>query len=198
MIPIRAYSALLPIAITLRLSADCMLAQEEPADLIQARALYQRDVDFATRPIRDKYVAKLETLKRTLGGRGEAKAAATVQDEIDRTREITTGQIAIARFAGDWKVAYSVGTVRDYVITREGQVTADEHDGKPPKTAKLIVKGNDVLLDLDEAGVPGSKSKDKPKSVYKKNFSGYPPRLRYDLRSFGAVPYRNVVQYSIK
>ena len=68
--PSRASSALILIVITLGLSAAGTLAQEDPADLIQARALYQRDVEFVSRPIRDRYVTKLETLKRTLGSRG--------------------------------------------------------------------------------------------------------------------------------
>ena len=187
MIPSRVSATLFPIAIALRLSVGCILAQEDPADLVQARTVYQRDVEFATRPIRDRYVAKLETLKRSLGSRGEAKAAAAVQDEIDRVREITTGQTAIAKFAGTWKVAYSVGTTRNYVITADGQVTLDDHDGKPPKTTKLIVKGNDVLLDLQDGWIERLRISGKTLAIDHFNPKGLYPAGQPNAKGTGTL-----------
>jgi hypothetical protein len=148
--------------------------EEEPAELVQARTLYERDVDFVARPIRDRYISRLDSLKRSLGARGDARGAVAVQDEIDRVREATASQQALSKFAGSWKVTYSVGTVRHYVITADGQVTQDEHDGKPAKTTKLIVKGSDVLLDLQEGWVERLKINGKtlvvehfnPKTIY--------------------------------
>ena len=142
-----------PIFIAVAVLSIGARGQEENPELAQARAQFDKEVEFSTRPIRDRYLSRIETLKRTLGARGDARGAAAVQDEIDRIRETITGQQALSKFAGTWKVTYSVGTVRNYVITAEGQVTQDEHAGKPPKTTKLFVKGSDVLLDLQEGWI---------------------------------------------
>lgn len=147
---------------------------DEPSELAQARAVYERDVDFATRPIRDRYISRLDSLKKALGARGDARAAIAVQEEIDRIRDTNASQQVLSKFAGNWKVTYSVGTIRNYAITADGQVTQDEQDGKPPKTTKLTVKGNDVLLDLQEGWIERLKVNGKtlavehfnPKSLY--------------------------------
>ena len=152
-IPTRTLCKILRVFAAIALAPSGARSQTENQDLAQARAVYEKEVEFSTRPIRDRYLSRLDTIKRTLGARGDARGAAAVQDEIDRIREITTGQTSVAKFAGAWKVAYSVGTVRNYVITSDGQVTQDDHDGKPPKTTKLLVKGNDVLIDLQEGWI---------------------------------------------
>lgn len=141
------------IFVTIAVFSIGAVGQEENQELAQARAQFDKEVEFSTRPIRDRYLSRIESLKRTLGARGDARGAAAVQDEIDRIRETITGQQAFSKFAGTWKVTYNVGTVRNYAITADGQVTQDEHDGKPPKTTKLIVKGGDVLLDLQEGWI---------------------------------------------
>ena len=143
----------LPFAVAFAILQTGALGQTENPELAAARAVYEKEVEFSARPIRDRYLSRLDTLKRALGARGDARGAAAVQDEIDRIREVTVGQGSVAKFAGAWKVAYSVGTVRNYVITSDGQVTQDEHDGKPPKTTKLVTKGSDVLLDLQEGWI---------------------------------------------
>ena len=165
--PSRASSALILIVITLGLSAAGTLAQEDPADLIQARALYQRDVEFVSRPIRDRYVTKLETLKRTLGSRGEAKAAAAVQDEIDRVKA-TVPEPGAEKLAGHWHIAYMNGGTRRYVISQDGFVTLSEMDGKPvnpPLKAKLAAKGADFLLELESGKIERLKITGKKLSI---------------------------------
>jgi hypothetical protein len=124
--------------------------QEENAELTQARVLYEKDVEFATKPIRDRYASRLESLKRSLGARGDARGAAAVQDEIDRIREMSAGQQAFSKVAGTWKVTYSTGNVRIYTITPEGVAVQKDYEGRGPRTTKLVVKGGDVLLDFDD------------------------------------------------
>ena len=143
----------IPVAFALAAQGGTAVGQEENADLVQARAQFEREIDFSARPIRDRYVSRLESLKRTLGGRGDARGAAAVQDEIDRVHAMTLAQGAVAKFAGMWKVTYTVGTVRTYAISPDGVVVHNDNDGKPPKTARLIMKGSDVLLDLQEGWI---------------------------------------------
>ena len=151
----------------LGLSAVGTLAQEDPADLIQARALYQRDVEFVSRPIRDRYVTKLETLKRTLGSRGEAKAAAAVQDEIDRVKA-TVPEPGAEKLAGNWLIAYVNSGTRRYNISQDGFVTLSEMDGKPvnpPLKAKLAAKGADFLLEIENGKIERLKITGKKLSI---------------------------------
>jgi hypothetical protein len=156
--------------------------QEENQELVQIRGQFEKEIEFVARPIRDRYLSRLETLKRALGSRGDARGSAAVQDEIDRIREIITGQQVVSKFAGTWKVTYNVGTVRHYAITSDGQVTQDEHDGKPPKTAKLTMKGNDVLLDLQEGWIERLRIKGKTLSV-----ENYNPKTLYPASQANAL-----------
>jgi len=124
-------------------------AQDDPPELSQVRGLYQKDVEFATRPIRDRYLLRLDSLKRTLGSRGDARGAAAIQDEIDRVHA-SIPDPGMEKFAGTWKIIYSSGATKRYVISQEGLVVYDEADGKriPALKAKLMVKNNDVILDF--------------------------------------------------
>jgi len=129
-------------------------ADEVPDELVKLRMTFDKDIDFATRPIRDRYVSRLEILKRSLGSRGDARGAAAVQDELDRIRITSGGPSAFAKFAGTWKLAYSDGQTRRYMITPDGVVTGTNFDGKSPiPVNRLVVKGNDVLLDYTSGGV---------------------------------------------
>ena len=134
-------------------SSGAVSAQEENPELTQARMLYEKDVEFATKPIRDRYFSRLESLKRTLGARGDARGAVAVQDEIDRIREAVPAQQSFAKFAGNWTVRYNNGAIHHYIIAADGQVAYDELTGTPPKKAKLVIKGTDVMLDITDAWI---------------------------------------------
>ncbi len=129
-------------------------SEEEPAELVQARGAYEKEIEFSARPIRDRYLSRLNTLKRTLGARGDARGAAVVQDEIDRVTA-SIPDPGMARFVGAWKITYPSGETKRYVISQEGSVTFDESMGKkiPPQKAKLVQKGSDVLLDFKNGAI---------------------------------------------
>jgi hypothetical protein len=134
-----AFAAVLPLR--------CGGAEDEIPELAQMRAGFERDVDFATAPFRSRYISKLESLKRTLGARGDARGAAAVQDEI---AGVAASGAGFAKFAGVWDITYSRGATKRCLITTEGAVTCDENDGKrmPEIKGKLIVKNTDVLVDF--------------------------------------------------
>lgn len=122
---------------------------EEPTDLVQARSLYSKEIEFATRPIRDRYLSKLDLLKRTLGGRGDARGAVAVQEEIDRIKGAAETGL-LQKFVGLWKIEYSNGATRRYAIKADGLVQAEGEDGKPIPSQKgrIAARGGDVLLEL--------------------------------------------------
>jgi hypothetical protein len=144
------FRSLLLTATAFGMRVGPLLADEEPGELVQARAGYQRDVEFATRPIRDRYLGRLESLKRSLGSRGDAKGAIAVQAEIDRMKTAASDASGIAKFAGTWQVVYDNAGTRRYAITAEGAVTWSEDNGKPiaPKKAKITAKGTEFLLEF--------------------------------------------------
>lgn len=133
-------------------NSSAMAAEEVPDELVKLRTAFDKDIDFATRPIRDRYLSRLEILKRSLGSRGDARGAVAVQDEVDRILGTIGGPVTFAKFAGTWKVAYSDGHFSRYIITPDGVVKGGDFDGKAPLvTGKLLVKGNDVLLDFNNS-----------------------------------------------
>lgn len=145
-----AFSQLTALALCVPFAAA--LAQEEPAELTQTKAMYQRDVETATRPIRERYLGRLELLKKSIAARGDIRAALAVQEEIEKVKEIGSG---MERFAGTWSLQYSNGTIRVYVITPDGTVTYSEENGKkiPQKTAKILAKGADFIVEAAEGTV---------------------------------------------
>lgn len=129
-------------------------ADEEPAELSQMRAVFQKEVDFATRPIRDRYLSKLEGLKRSLGSRGDARAAVDVQDEIDRVKgsssNATTGT-GIAQFAGSWRIHYTNGSSRRYILSADGTARFIEDNRQPVShSGTIVLQGEDFLLDFGD------------------------------------------------
>ncbi len=125
-----------------------LIAQEEPAELSQARAVYERDVEFATRPIRDRYLSRLDSLKRALGSKGDARAALAVQEEMERVKGIGGG---MEKFAGNWSIKYANGATRTYSITADGTLTEIAENGAKiaPKSAKITLKGTDFIVEVD-------------------------------------------------
>lgn len=174
----RCMLAAISLVFCLGLSASG--ADEVPDDLVKLRAAFDKDVDFATRPIRDRYVSRLEALKRSLGSRGDARGAAAVQDELDRIRVTSGGPTAFAKFAGTWKLSYSNGQTRRYTITSEGIVKSVEFDEKTSlpvgavSVGKLVAKGNDVLADFNGSAIERLKLVEKNLSI--EHFS---PRTLY-------------------
>ncbi len=129
-----------------------VFAEELPPEFTQAKASYERDVEFALRPIRDRYLLKLESLKRSLGARGDVRVALVVQEEIDRIKNLSAAGGDVARLAGDWKITFNNGRTRHYSISADGTVTWDEENGEKltPKKARISRQGQHLLLELAE------------------------------------------------
>lgn len=149
---------LLAISLTWLGIGEASRAQDDPAELAQARGVFQNEMEFATRPIRERYLSRLETLKRSLGARGDARGAAAVQDEIDRLKAAqATAQEALARLAGVWQIEYKLGTnyTRRYVIKPDGGLLWDEELGKAfgPRKGKVTVKGVEYRFEFDGGAV---------------------------------------------
>ncbi len=149
---------LLAMCLTLLGIGEASRAQDDPADLAQARGVFQKEMEFATRPIRERYLSRLETLKRSLGARGDARGAAAVQDEIDRLKaSVATAQETLARLAGIWQVEYKLGSgyTRRYLIKPDGGLLWDEELGKPfgPRKGKVTVKGAEYRFEIEGGAV---------------------------------------------
>jgi hypothetical protein len=137
-------------------SAWIRAADQDPDELIQTRTAYRRDIEFASRPIRERYLSKLDSLKRSLGTKGDARAAAAVQDEIDRVMASAMDPRAVARFAGVWFLEYKPVGTRRYVIMPDGRVTHEENNGapvSPPRETKIVMNGQDFLIDFGDGAV---------------------------------------------
>ena len=125
-------------------------ADDEPVDLVQARALYGKELEFTTRPVRDRYLAKLDSLKRTLGSRGDARGAVAVQEEIDLIKAASADPADVAKFAGTWKITYQTGVTGQFVIRTSGSTTWNEEAGKPvQRKGRIVWKNSAFLLDFE-------------------------------------------------
>ncbi len=93
-------------------------AGDESAELSEARARYEKDVEIATRPLRDRYVQALERIMKSLTLRGDLAGALMVQKEM----EPFSSAVGIARFAGDWVCQYVNGAIHHYTIDPDGTI----------------------------------------------------------------------------
>lgn len=59
------------------------VAAADPPELTSVRVAYLKQIESATAPIRDKYLAYLESLKKELGAKGDLEGALAVQRELD-------------------------------------------------------------------------------------------------------------------
>ena len=127
-------------------------ADEDPQELVQARINYLKEIEFTTRPIRDRYASRLDALKRTLGARGDARGAAAVQDEIDAIKSSITVGAEAPKFAGAWFVNYGSSGSRRITLKADGSALLQELNGSPvvpPRPGKLVVKGSEILLEFE-------------------------------------------------
>lgn len=152
-------------------------AQDGIEELARARGAFEKEIAFATRPIRDRYLSRLEGMKRSLGSRGDARAAVAVQDEIDRVNAMNPESAGVVRFAGVWKIDYTNGVKRRYSISVDGGVTFDELAEKPmtpPMKGKLESKGNDFLIDWGDGSIERLKISSKNLMI-----DHFAPRITY-------------------
>ncbi len=122
-------------------------AQEVPPELLQAKAQHQKEVEFALRPMRERYIARLETLKRTLTGRGDLRAAVAVQDEIDLLVATVNEAAIMAKFVGTWVAP--VGANRRYTVKPDGTVQWMHDTGAVSATGRLVRNGKDFTFVWD-------------------------------------------------
>ena len=137
-----------------------VFAQEETPELAQAEAQYRKDIEFATKPIRDRYLSRLDALKRQLGARGDARAAVAIQEEIDRVLASIPDEniaAAAAKLAGTWKITYTNGDIRTYAFSADGTASflSINPAGQVYGTFKkrLMFKNGEVLLEFQEGAI---------------------------------------------
>ncbi len=75
------YVSVATLLLGLATAFTCLSA--EPAELTSARANYQKQIKTLTDPVNARYVSYLETLKKSLGAKGDLDGALAVQKEID-------------------------------------------------------------------------------------------------------------------
>lgn len=162
-----------PLRLMVTLIAGCFwassaLGEDAIDEVARAKDNFEKEIAFSTRPIRERYLSRLENMKRSLGSRGDARAAGAVQDEIDRVNAMHPEQAGVVRFAGLWAIEYTNGDKRRYAISADGTVAFVESGGKPqpsPAKAKLTLKGNDFLVDWGNGALERMKIAGKNLSV---------------------------------
>jgi len=120
-------------------------ANDEPPELQQARTQFEKEVDFALRPMRDRYVARLQTLKRSLVSKGELRAAVVVQDEIDLIVATVNESAILARYVGSWIWDFGGGK-RRFSIKPDGVIEYFSETGALHASGRLTRIGKDFVF----------------------------------------------------
>lgn len=134
------------LALSILGTSSSIFAQDAVPELQQAKAQFQKEVDFTLRPVRDRYLSRLQALKRTLATRGDVRAAVAVQDEIDLITAITNEAAIMAKFVGTW-VQQGGTEARRYTIRADGRVEwLTSETGAVFRTGQLSRNGKDFLI----------------------------------------------------
>lgn len=142
MIRKKAAWMLFALSLLAAVSAGLARAQEDPAELAQARAIYQRDVEAAMRPLKDRYMQALEKVKKSLTFKGDLAGALKVQEEM----ETINSEIGLARLVGEWVCKFVNGAVHHYTIEADGTIFWT--DPNPKKKLKTVLRGKDFLIEF--------------------------------------------------
>ena len=114
-------------------SEDDAVAGKEPSALTVARKAYQAQVNSALDPIKKKYLAQLEDLKKQLGGKGDLEGAGAVQREINivGAKDVKSGKDMVSHednitgeLIGKWEVQCIKSNYRAiWIFDEDGTVT---------------------------------------------------------------------------
>jgi len=145
----------LALIVLLFLFQRSLSADEDPQELSDVRQAYGKNVESVVHPIREKYLAKLEALKRLLGAKGDLRGAVAVEKEIENIKASASDVIGPEKFSGTWKIHYNNGVVRRYAINENGGVIFDEEDGRsfPPRKGKIMLRQSKYYIEFQSGEV---------------------------------------------
>lgn len=122
--------------------ADDNQGNTEPKELALARTAYQNQAKVVLDPVKQKYLATLDALKKQLGSKGDATGAMSVQKEID----------SLKTESSDSKVAdHSLKIIKATYGTKTNSVNVTKCLNSLIKNNKLNTK---VSLSLTEGKDP--------------------------------------------
>lgn len=138
-----AVYALVALALLLCLQAR-LRAGDEPAELATARARYERDVEQATRPLKERYIQALEQIKRSLTFKGDLAGALAVQQEMEMLSSATNS----SRLVGEWLCRFLNGAIHHYKFEADGVMYWT--DPTPRKKLKTTIRGKDLIVEFPD------------------------------------------------
>ncbi len=116
---------------------------KEPAALTQARKAYQAQVNSVLDPIKKKYLAQLEDLKKQLGGKGDLEGAGAVQREMEKL-SINRKTNEIGK---EWTVVFSSNNPEKW---NKEKVKKDAPEDMRYLRIKRIDTGDYVIIPLEK------------------------------------------------
>jgi hypothetical protein len=113
--------------------------------LAAEREKYEEECATALQPVQKRYANRLKTLQKTLQKKGDKDAIVEIETELERLGD-GKAQQANYPIEGHWKVEYTGGIVRNYIIDADGGVQFVE--GK--MVGHFTRNGDDILLEFNE------------------------------------------------
>jgi uncharacterized protein (DUF2147 family) len=149
---------------------------KEPQELVQARTVYQNQSKIVLDPVRQRYLATLDMLKKQLGAKGDAEGAMAVQKEIEAIRPCDKPiKRSKEDIAGEWVYKDPAWWSRKVVIKKNGSKYQMKDDvGRTYEVkiygGKMHVSGNgdNVTLEYGDDSKWTGKSIDKNARVLEK------------------------------
>ncbi len=125
-------------------SPSLMLADneiKEPSALTQARKAYQAQANSVVTPIKKKYLAQLEELKKQLGGKGDLEGAGAVQKEIESLKDPS----ADAGRKNEVTAKLVVSCDDEFILAVNGKMEAKSTNWETVKTVIVKMQAGDII-----------------------------------------------------
>jgi hypothetical protein len=98
-----------------------VIPKEHP-DVKAATVKYEHEVFNAIKPIEKRYLARLELLQKELTRKRDFDGAQAAKTAIDRLKAMPTSSQLGDTIEGTWRVDYSNGNSRTYLVSADGSV----------------------------------------------------------------------------
>jgi hypothetical protein len=126
---------------------------KESKELNSAKAEYNAQVNAAVQPIKTRYLAKLDALKKQFGSQGKIEEAMLVQKEIDGISKKTDPGIN-KEIDGQYAIKYKNGATRELRIKNEEcTVITSSFGGAGYKAILSYDMGYDGYVWQDDRGI---------------------------------------------
>jgi hypothetical protein len=120
-------------------------SKKSASSVAAEREKYEQECATALQPVQKRYLTRLKALQKILRKKGDDAGVAEIDVELERLGAAGVQQLNYP-IEGQWKVEYTDGAIRNYILDSQGNVKFVEGE----RMGRITHSGDDVLLDFND------------------------------------------------